>query len=50
MRKPFIERQNLPYEYELLVKFDEKSVQIWALCQQAIHGDINVPSILLIFL
>lgn len=46
LRGGFVERQHLPYEFELLVRFDEKTCSIWALGQQALYGDINAPSLL----
>uniref|UniRef100_A0A914RQ60 Uncharacterized protein n=1 Tax=Parascaris equorum TaxID=6256 RepID=A0A914RQ60_PAREQ len=35
----------LKNEYELLIKFDEHTYNLFGLYQQAVVGDINVPSI-----
>ncbi|OZC11404.1 hypothetical protein X798_01260, partial [Onchocerca flexuosa] len=47
MRARFDQRQELKNEYELLIKFDEHTYELFGLYQQAIIGDINVPIILL---
>lgn len=44
MRARFDQRQKLKNEYELLIKFDEQTYELFGLYQQAIVGDINVPS------
>ncbi|VDM41879.1 unnamed protein product [Toxocara canis] len=43
MRARFDQRRVLKNEYELLVKFDEHTYNLFGLYQQAIVGDINVP-------
>uniref|UniRef100_A0A0R3RHT2 ACB domain-containing protein n=1 Tax=Elaeophora elaphi TaxID=1147741 RepID=A0A0R3RHT2_9BILA len=43
MRARFDQRQKLKNEYELLIKFDEHTYDLFGLYQQAIVGDINVP-------
>uniref|UniRef100_A0AAF5PRF5 ACB domain-containing protein n=1 Tax=Wuchereria bancrofti TaxID=6293 RepID=A0AAF5PRF5_WUCBA len=43
MRARFDQRQELKNEYELLIKFDEHTYDLFGLYQQAIVGDINVP-------
>ncbi|VIO90409.1 Uncharacterized protein BM_BM3602 [Brugia malayi] len=45
MRARFDQRQELKNEYELLIKFDEHTYDLFGLYQQAIVGDINVPKI-----
>ncbi|CAG9531333.1 unnamed protein product [Cercopithifilaria johnstoni] len=45
MRARFDQRQKLKNEYELLIKFDEHTYELFGLYQQAIVGDINVPKI-----
>lgn len=44
MRARFDQRQDLKGEYELLIKFDEHNYHLFGLYQQAVVGDINVPS------
>ncbi|CAJ0581028.1 unnamed protein product, partial [Mesorhabditis spiculigera] len=43
MRARFDQRKNLKYEFELYVLFEEESLPIWALYQQAVAGNISVP-------
>ncbi|VDM97686.1 unnamed protein product [Thelazia callipaeda] len=43
MRARFDQRRNLKNEYELLIKFDEQTYDLFGLYQQAVVGDINVP-------
>lgn len=50
MRARFDQRQKLKNEYELLIKFDEHTYDLFGLYQQAIVGDINVPSMMIILL
>uniref|UniRef100_A0A0M3IVT5 Transposase n=1 Tax=Ascaris lumbricoides TaxID=6252 RepID=A0A0M3IVT5_ASCLU len=44
LRARFDQRRMLKNEYELLIKFDEHTYNLFGLYQQAIVGDINVPS------
>lgn len=44
MRARFDQRQEIRNEYELLVKFDEQTYDLFGLYQQVVVGDINVPS------
>lgn len=48
MRARFDQRQELKNEYELLIKFDEHTYHLFGLYQQAVVGDVNVPSIVIL--
>lgn len=36
--------QVLKHEYELLIRFEEEAYDLWGLYQQAVVGNVNVPS------
>ena len=44
IRARFVQRKVLKYEFELFTKFEGHTRNIWGFHQQAIIGDINVPS------
>ncbi|EYC08487.1 hypothetical protein Y032_0065g3578 [Ancylostoma ceylanicum] len=43
LRARFDQRQVLKHEFELLVRFEEETYDLWGLYQQAVVGNINVP-------
>ncbi|CAB3403522.1 unnamed protein product [Caenorhabditis bovis] len=45
IRARFVQRKTMKYEFEIFVKFEKATRHIWALYQQAIVGDINVPKL-----
>lgn len=44
IRAQFVQRKVLKYEFELFTKFENHTRHVWGLYQQAIVGDVNVPS------
>ncbi|EPB79771.1 acyl CoA binding protein [Ancylostoma ceylanicum] len=45
LRARFDQRQVLKHEFELLVRFEEETYDLWGLYQQAVVGNINVPKL-----
>ncbi|CAI5445428.1 unnamed protein product [Caenorhabditis angaria] len=45
IRAKYVQRKILKFEFEIFIKFEKHTRNIWALYQQSIIGDINVPKL-----